>query len=197
MWIFLSDSFVSVVADRNDPARLLVRGRRQGDVERFLAPVSAPGEFPVSETPRADYRFRASVPRDTVARAVAAQASAIEYPNFKNTVREGVRHEAYTACWSAMSQLQRQPDVTEPALSMDELRERYYALGRILELEGERTHLTRCATFDEFLKNGPRVAEGFATWRARYPHELERAEAYHPGLFALILEAWPDAKPRA
>ena len=109
MWIFLSNSFVSLVADRDDPARLLVRGRRQGDVERFLAPVSDPGEFPVSETRSADYRFRSFVPRDTVARAVAVHASAIDYPNFKDSVHDDRRHSAYMDVWSVMHAYQGEP----------------------------------------------------------------------------------------
>lgn len=102
MWIFLSDSFVSIVADRHDPARLLVRGRRPGDIEEFLAPVAGIGEFAVSETPRADYRFRAFVSRDAVARAVAAHAAAIDYDNFKNSVHDDRRHSAYMGVWSVM-----------------------------------------------------------------------------------------------
>ncbi len=86
--------------------------------------------------------------------------------------------------------------MTAPALPLAELRARYDALGKIEELEGERTHLTRCATFDDFLKFGPMVAQDFAGWRKSYPPNLEFAEECNPGLFALILEAWPDAQPR-
>ncbi|TRZ89140.1 MAG: hypothetical protein D4R84_18280 [Rhodocyclaceae bacterium] len=109
MWIFLPDSFVSVVADRNDDSRLLVRGRQPGDVEAFLAPVTLPTECSVSETPGADYRFRAFVPREVVARAVVAHAASIDYSNFKNTVREAARHSAYMRVWSAMSAYQEEP----------------------------------------------------------------------------------------
>lgn len=109
MWIFLSDSFVSVVADRNDPARLLVRARRPGDIEAFLAPVTLPREFAVTESPDADYKFRAFVPREVIARATVAHASAIDYSNFKNTVREPARHSAYMDVWSVMHAYQGEP----------------------------------------------------------------------------------------
>ena len=33
MWVFLSDAFLSIVAHRDDPDALLVRARRQGDIE--------------------------------------------------------------------------------------------------------------------------------------------------------------------
>lgn len=109
MWVFLSNSFVSIVADRDDPARLLVRGRRPGDIAEFLGPVSQPSEFAVSETTHADYRFRAFVPRDVVTRAVAAHAEAIGYDNFKNSVHDDRRHSAYTRVWSAMHAYQGEP----------------------------------------------------------------------------------------
>lgn len=109
MWVFLSNSFVSIVAERDDPAQLLVRGRRAGDIAEFLGPVSQPGEFAVSETRHADYRFRAFVPREVVARAVAAHASAIDYDNFKNSVHDDRRHSAYTRVWAAMHAYQEAP----------------------------------------------------------------------------------------
>ncbi|MBN8474414.1 hypothetical protein [Sulfuritalea sp.] len=109
MWLFLSNAAVSIVSDRDDPARLLVRGRRHGDIEAFLAPVVAEGRWQVSVTPDADYLYRAFVPRDTVARAVAAHASAIGYPNFKNSVHDGRRHSAYSDVWSVMHAYQEEP----------------------------------------------------------------------------------------
>ena len=39
MWIYLNDAFLSIVADRDDPSRLLVRGRFAGDI--FAAPGTA------------------------------------------------------------------------------------------------------------------------------------------------------------
>jgi hypothetical protein len=38
MWIVLSDAFLSVVADKDEPSgpRLLVPARRQGDIERVF-----------------------------------------------------------------------------------------------------------------------------------------------------------------
>jgi hypothetical protein len=109
MWIFLSDSFVSIVQDRNDKSRLMVRGRRPGDVERFLSLASLPGEFPVSETPHADYRFRASVPRGIVSMCMSAHAERVDYSNFKNTVGDPARHVAYLDVWSIMSEYQEEP----------------------------------------------------------------------------------------
>ena len=65
MWIFLKDAFLSVVANRDDPNCLLVRGRFAGDIERTFP------EADVVETPHADYRLRCHArrsPRCSLAR---------------------------------------------------------------------------------------------------------------------------------
>jgi hypothetical protein len=97
MWIYLNDAFLSVVAHRDDDGVLLVRGRRQGDIERVFP------EAAVQETPAADYRFRAALPRRRVVDALAGAVAAIDYPNFKASVAERARHKAYLDCWAAMS----------------------------------------------------------------------------------------------
>jgi hypothetical protein len=81
MWIYLRDAFLSVVVDRNDPNSLLVRGRFPGDIERVLPYAE------VIATPRADYRFRASVPRAAVAEMLARQALTMTADNFKGSVK--------------------------------------------------------------------------------------------------------------
>lgn len=102
MWIFLSNAFVSVVADRRDRNRLLVRARLAEDLARAF-----PGAD-VIETPAADYRFRASLPRAQVAQTIARQVRAIDYPNFKGSVPAGddERHDAYLGVWGVMYRLQ-------------------------------------------------------------------------------------------
>ena len=111
MWIFLNDAFVSVVEDRADSTMLVVRARRAGDVERFIEG-SMLAELRVVQTDHADYRFRASVPRRVVARALEAAALALDYPNFKDSVEEDERHAIYSRVWSA-------------ALALDERRGRW------------------------------------------------------------------------
>jgi hypothetical protein len=96
VWIFLNDAFLSIVAHRDDPDALLVRARRQGDIERTF-----PGAA-VSETPAADYRYRATLPRQKVADALAATVAGIDYPNFKASVADPDRHDAYLECWGIL-----------------------------------------------------------------------------------------------
>lgn len=47
-----------------------------------------------------DYKYRAKVPRETVAKALYDQAMAVAYPNFKGAVKARKRHDAYMGVWS-------------------------------------------------------------------------------------------------
>lgn len=100
MWVFLSDSFVSIVADRGDSRRLLVRARRPDDIHKLV-----PGAQ-VFEDQLADYRWRAFVDRDTVAQALFDKAQAIDYDNFKNSMDDHQLHSAASRVWGTMYGLQ-------------------------------------------------------------------------------------------
>ena len=98
MWIFLSDAFLSVVADKADPAgdRLLVRARRPGDIECL---------FPEAEVFRvagADYAFRAWLPRQQVVDAVQDRLQSLSYANFKDSIEDSDYHDAAMEAWTAM-----------------------------------------------------------------------------------------------
>ncbi len=97
MWIFLPDSFLSIV-DKGDPSgkTLLVRARKAGDIERV---------FPDAEVQvggGTDYRYRARIDREAVALAMADAVRSIDWPNFKSQVTEADRHDAYMGCWESM-----------------------------------------------------------------------------------------------
>jgi len=96
MWIFLNDAFLSIVADRKNPARLLVRARKLGDIERVF-PTAI-----VNVTPTADYLYRAFLPRADVAHAIVERLSKIDYPNFKDSVINPERHDDYFDVWLTM-----------------------------------------------------------------------------------------------
>jgi hypothetical protein len=100
MWIFTTKGFYSIVsADRvpqHPPQFLLVRSRFQGDIEKLIP------EARVSKTPDRDYLYRAIVDFETVQIAIANCVPDIDYPNFKNAVEDGNRHEAYTDVWATM-----------------------------------------------------------------------------------------------
>lgn len=96
MWVFSSDSFVSVVAHRERPGYLIVRARQPGDLESLI-----PGAF-VDVTPSADYRFRTVIHSDDLAELMAEKVRAIRYDNFKNSVRNNERHDVYSRVWSIL-----------------------------------------------------------------------------------------------
>jgi len=101
MWLFTNRSFLSVVADRDNPDRLLVRARRSGDIEAVFASAK------VLMTPHADYRYRALIRRQIVADAMAQCVESIEYPNFKDSVSDQLLHASYLAVWRVMRNLQQ------------------------------------------------------------------------------------------
>lgn len=102
MWIFLPDSFISVVQKPGDTDLLTVRARIEGDIERVF-----PGA-PVQANQGTDYKYRAKVPREAVAKALYDQAMSVRYGNFKSTVKTKKRHDAYMSVWSAMYAAQGQ-----------------------------------------------------------------------------------------
>lgn len=106
MWICQNNSFLSIVqpapADlKAHPGTLLVRARRKGDIE---------ATFPDAEVitlDGRDYQFRAFIKRGAVGNAIADQIDAINYGNFKNSVKNRILHDAYARIWSVMAALQQ------------------------------------------------------------------------------------------
>ncbi|MFW6344777.1 MAG: hypothetical protein ACOC0M_00375 [Halomonas sp.] len=105
MWVFVKDAFFSVVQDRGDADRLMVRARFPGDLERHFPEAKVlehgPGE--------ADYRFRAFLPREQVEAWLQGQIQAVNYPDFKSQVPvdHGLRYRAYMGVWETMNEAQR------------------------------------------------------------------------------------------
>lgn len=101
MWICGSDFFLSIVEPiRPSHNQLLVRGRREGDIQSVFPDAN------VTKTVGRDYLFRAYISRDVVAAAIAAQVKGINYDNFKNSVRDNRLHDAYLVIWRAMADIQ-------------------------------------------------------------------------------------------
>ena len=98
MWLFTSNSFVSVVADRDDTqsSRLLVRARIKGDIDQLFP------DAEVMETPLADYRYRAWIDRQAVSNAFTKQVEDLTYTNFKNSVQDKERLRPLMNVWQAM-----------------------------------------------------------------------------------------------
>lgn len=105
MWICLNDAFLSIVAPRPGTTaakngELIVRGRCKGDIEAVFRNAD------VTHTPDRDYAFRARIAREAVADAITAQVCGIDYGNFKDSVAEPDRHDAYFDIWRTMNRLQ-------------------------------------------------------------------------------------------
>jgi hypothetical protein len=96
MWIFLNNTFLSIVSAADRPSDLLVRARRAGDIEQVFPKAR------VSTTSKSDYRFRAFVSRIDVVVAIAAQVGGIDYTNFKDSVADEDRRNAYLGVWRQM-----------------------------------------------------------------------------------------------
>lgn len=96
MWIFTSKSFISVVQKPGDTDLLTVRARIKGDIEQIFP------DAKVEANKGTDYKYRAKVPRAEVAQALQNQVMALNYSNFKSTVKERKRHDAYMGVWSEM-----------------------------------------------------------------------------------------------
>jgi len=101
MWIFMSDSFLSVVENKDDPSLLHVRARKRDDL-KLLFPKAH-----ITKTPEGDYPFRCDVDRQDFAEVIVDQILDISYTNFKGSVRDGRRHDAYMDVWTAMRAWQR------------------------------------------------------------------------------------------
>jgi hypothetical protein len=103
MWIVLNDAFFSVVAHREQPSMLMVRSRSNGDLEKYFPHVE------VTETPDADYRYRAVVERAAVAEVLSQVSANLNYDNFKNSIpkSQGFRKGPYMDVWTALYRLQR------------------------------------------------------------------------------------------
>lgn len=96
MWLFLSDAMLSIVQKPGDKEVLTVRARIKGDIEAVFP------EAKVVEGGGTDYRFRAKIPREEVATAMAEQVRNLSYANFKGSVHEDARHPAYMDVWDVM-----------------------------------------------------------------------------------------------
>jgi len=109
MWIMMADSFLSIVDPKGAydgssgpiSKTLLVRARIAGDIEAVFPNAK------VSKTPGRDYLFRAMIDREEVAAAILNRVRNISASNFKGSVRDKQRHDAYLKVWAAMEAEQR------------------------------------------------------------------------------------------
>jgi len=104
MWVFLNNSFLSIVQKPGQKDSLTVRARIRGDIERVC-----PGAG-VSENTGTDYKFRAVVDRKEIAKALSENIMNLTASNFKASVSDPDRHDAYYKVWCAMNNYQRESE---------------------------------------------------------------------------------------
>lgn len=100
MWIMFNNAFLSVVDKAPDPTQLVVRARVEGHIEAV---------FPNAQVIRdasGDYLFRAFIDRADVADTMFKAVMDINYPNFKNSIKDNRYHDACSRVWGVMSGLQ-------------------------------------------------------------------------------------------
>lgn len=118
MWVILNDSFLSIVAHPTRKHLLLVRARKEEDL-RAVFPYAT-----IQATPDRDYQFRALASRKDVQRMLACEVKRINYPNFKDSVTDLERHDAYSAIWSTIFRWARggfkyQPKPVTPTMTFE------------------------------------------------------------------------------
>ena len=103
MWIFLNNSFLSIVEDRNNKKQLLIRSRIKGDIERVFP------NSDVFEMSNSDYKYRSYIKKIEVSKKLMTLVENINYDNFKSSISpdETDRHNSYMKVWSEVRKLQK------------------------------------------------------------------------------------------
>lgn len=102
MWLVLpkANSFLSIVDASDAPGTLLVRARREGDIEAVFP------DAKVVKSVGRDYLYRAGVTRADVAAALTAQVMDLDYPNAKAASDDPGFHAAMADTWQTFAELQ-------------------------------------------------------------------------------------------
>lgn len=100
MWILLHDCFFSIVSKDCAPDELMVRARREGDIQKLWP------DAKVTRYTKSDYLFRAAIKKVDITSIMADEIEDIDYSNFKDTVKDNRLHNAYLSIWTALSALQ-------------------------------------------------------------------------------------------
>ena len=102
MWVFLNNSFLSIVENRNNKEELLVRSRVRGDIDKIFP------DSNIFEMENSDYKYRSYIKKIEVSEKIREIVININYDNFKNSISksEDQRHSSYLNVWNEMRKLQ-------------------------------------------------------------------------------------------
>ena len=103
MWVFLNNSFLSIVENRNNKEELLVRSRIKGDIEKVFP------DSDVFEMESSDYKYRSFIKKTDVSSKLKNIVEDINYDNFKNSISydQSERHNSYLNVWAELKKLQK------------------------------------------------------------------------------------------
>ncbi|MBL81391.1 MAG: hypothetical protein CMM80_02410 [Rhodospirillaceae bacterium] len=103
MWIFLNNSFLSIVENRTNKKELLVRSRIKGDIENVFP------DSNVFEMKNADYKYRCFIKKTDVSNKLKNIVENINYDNFKSSISSDQlkRHNSYLNVWNELRKLQK------------------------------------------------------------------------------------------
>ena len=121
MWIYTRQGMISIVQHRDNQDVFLVRSRERSTLEDLFR------GFAIIELEAADYPFRVFVNRDELP-IIYGMIAGINFPNFKNSVKDPERHDVYFDVYNASLGLERRPEVT---IEDDKLGDGELAPGRV------------------------------------------------------------------
>ena len=112
MWLTTTHGFFSAVEHWDDMTSVVVRARDIDDLYHVVEAIDAKwGHKPtVFHTPKNDYPWRITILKTEWAAYVADEAANINYPNFKDAVRERQSKEregVYHNVWFALQEIER------------------------------------------------------------------------------------------
>ncbi len=102
MWLCFNNAFVSAVADRNNPDRLVVRSRRREHLVNVFG-----RDADITESTDSDYKYRVFVERRVLADFVHRTLMSLDYDNFKNSVQDDDLHDLYADFWELHHEIQQ------------------------------------------------------------------------------------------
>jgi hypothetical protein len=113
VWLFTPDGFFSVVDGGEFHKELMVRARDPRDLDR-LRGSHLPELGPNIELPGRDYPVRAFTTREALAKCLSSLALALDYSNFKSTVRarhSPARADIYGKVWQDCLEIEQRAEV--------------------------------------------------------------------------------------
>ena len=93
MWIGDNEGWLSIVKHLDKDDHLLVRARRKEHIKNIFPDAN------IYENMKADYPYRADIPKSDVISTMVERVDRIDYPNFKNSVKDKAYAKALNHVW--------------------------------------------------------------------------------------------------